>query len=1029
MRAALARRLGTGGVSARQPPAIPDHELLRPIGSGAYGQVWLARNALGTLRAVKVVYRDQFEDERPYQREFRGILKYEPISRKHEGLMAVLHVGRNNEADCFYYVMELADDAHAQSRVRNPESADRLRGDNYTPRTLRTELNACGRLPPTKAAEVGAGLASALVYLHGHGLVHRDVKPSNVIFIGGRPKLADIGLIAGAGRSHSFVGTEGFIPPEGPGTAQADVFALGKLLYEAVTGRDRTEFPQLPAELTHSAEAQALLELNEVIIRACAPQPRWRYATPGEMLADLNLFLSGHSLRQARALERHVFWLRHLTAAACVVVALAGVTVWFARTEQHRAEQREEQSRQTALVQTALRQRAQAAEQQARRQLYSALLEQGRATLRGGEMGQRVQALEAISHAAAISNRAELRSVAFAALALPDLQFERQVRFQPDDTAAQLDPGFERLALCRGTLDVDIRSLKDDRVLASLPASSPWPAFWAEWSRDGRFLAVRRDRTGFGERSDIEAWEVATRRRALLVQDVAGGALAFHPRLPQLLAGVRHGRLGIWNLETGTQQAQFQLEREPVAASFSPSGEDFALACPQAAGWDVTLHRTSDGQRLWARPIPERVSCVAWDPKGRYVAVSDYSGVVRLLDAETGENRVLGRHKAQAVLTTFSPDGGYLLSGGWERELICWDLRTMERAFTIGLNAFTAQFSADGRHCAILSPVGAQLHTFLEPAAHREFAEDLGGRIRRAVFSPDGRWLAVPGKDRLGLWDLTGTGAAALMPEGADTRVFFSGDSQELYASRDDDCFRWRITPNSDSASPPRVQRLPLVRPDGFTSLCTAPGGIVLTGAKGSEFVPSGRIGAGLEQWAKTSDGIATVSGDGHWLAVYRSFTPWLHVYSFPEIRPVAVLTNETNIGAVEFSPVGNEVAVVSPRRVQFWSTGTWKPTRTLPGFMGILFPLDGQSWWLTKDFQHGGLFDAQTLEPVLPLPRGTLPVALSPNGRQLAVSVDARRVLLGDLAEMRANFRDLGINWETPGPGSSSDRAEIARH
>src|SRR3954471_15941018 len=96
-------------------PEIPDHTLLRPIGRGAYGEVWLARNVMGALRAVKVIWGGQFESGRPYDREFAGIQRYEPVSRSSGGLVHVLHVGRNDPEGYFFYVMELADDAKERS--------------------------------------------------------------------------------------------------------------------------------------------------------------------------------------------------------------------------------------------------------------------------------------------------------------------------------------------------------------------------------------------------------------------------------------------------------------------------------------------------------------------------------------------------------------------------------------------------------------------------------------------------------------------------------------------------------------------------------------------------------------------------------------------------------------------------------------------------------------------------------------------------------------------------------------------------
>jgi hypothetical protein len=98
-------------------PSIPDHTLLQPIGRGSYGEVWLARNVMGSARAVKIVWRRQFESERPYEREFAGIQRFEPVSRSADGLVHVLHIGRNDADGYFYYVMELADSAVPLSKL------------------------------------------------------------------------------------------------------------------------------------------------------------------------------------------------------------------------------------------------------------------------------------------------------------------------------------------------------------------------------------------------------------------------------------------------------------------------------------------------------------------------------------------------------------------------------------------------------------------------------------------------------------------------------------------------------------------------------------------------------------------------------------------------------------------------------------------------------------------------------------------------------------------------------------------------
>ena len=337
----------------RVPARIPDHELVRRIGRGSYGEVWLARSVVGTWRAVKVVYRDHFKDVRPYEREFAGIQKYEPISRTNEGLVDVLQIGRNDAEGYFYYVMELADDAQparsdgvmasssaAQAAQHSAPPSAQDSGPPtvqssvaYVPKTLAREIESRGRLSVEECITLGMTLNLALGHLHRRGLIHRDVKPSNIIFVNGVPKLADIGLVTDLAAAQSFVGTEGFIPPEGPNSPQADLYALGKVLYEAAMGKDRQEFPEPFTALGADAESKSLMELNEVLLSACAEKPKQRYQTAEEMNADLALLHSGKSVQSKHALERRLKLMTRVGLAAAAVTVLGAFPYYLAIRE------------------------------------------------------------------------------------------------------------------------------------------------------------------------------------------------------------------------------------------------------------------------------------------------------------------------------------------------------------------------------------------------------------------------------------------------------------------------------------------------------------------------------------------------------------------------------------------------------------------------------------------------------------------------------------------------------------------------
>lgn len=268
-------------------PDAPEYEITTPeIGKGGFGKVWIVRNAIGQWQALKAVYESNFNGNRgPYEAEFKGLQRYKPVSEKHPGLLRIDLVSKMKDEGYFYYVMELGD-AQAPGWEQQPHL--------YKPRDLENMRKQAfeRRLPPQQCLRIVTVLADALNFLHQQGLTHRDIKPSNVIFVNDRPKLADVGLVADIrplDQVHTLVGTLGYMPPppEKPGTPQADIYALGMLLYVISTGRDPGAFPDISTALLERSGHVEFMKLNRIVLKACQPFVSERYQTTAEMLQDL----------------------------------------------------------------------------------------------------------------------------------------------------------------------------------------------------------------------------------------------------------------------------------------------------------------------------------------------------------------------------------------------------------------------------------------------------------------------------------------------------------------------------------------------------------------------------------------------------------------------------------------------------------------------------------------------------------------------------------------------------------------------
>ncbi len=292
-------------------PRVPDFNLVRPIGAGGFGQVWLAINrTTGQPRAVKIVARARFGNRDPAGREIAALARLESNLRlSHPNLLAIHHVGQTDEH--LFYVMDLADDLDGRS--------DPL-GCDYRPATLDNRLQA-GPLDAVGCWRCAEQLLSALACLHAAGMVHRDVKPANCLFLGKELKLGDFGLLTDAGPEVSQIGTLRYMPTDGRMDSQADVHAAGLVIYEMLTGLPAESFPSLGARVREVLDDPRLARLNRLALRACDPDRSRRYLDARQMLDELKSFEASPG-KQRRG------WRIFLAAGIAMAIALAVFLAW-----------------------------------------------------------------------------------------------------------------------------------------------------------------------------------------------------------------------------------------------------------------------------------------------------------------------------------------------------------------------------------------------------------------------------------------------------------------------------------------------------------------------------------------------------------------------------------------------------------------------------------------------------------------------------------------------------------------------------
>jgi WD40 repeat protein/serine/threonine protein kinase len=643
-------------------PIIPEYTVVRFIGEGSYGQVWLAQNVLGGYRAVKVIYEKRFSTKTPYNREFTGIEKFEPISRSHEGFLDVLQVGKNDADGFFYYVMELGDDK---------KNGQNILPNEYQPNILCSQEDQRQRFSFAECIRVGTAIASALDHLHKHGLVHRDVKPSNILFVNGAPKLADIGLVADQEKAQSNVGTDGFIPPEGHGRPQGDVYSLGKVLYEMAMGLDRHDYPRLPADWSESPELHQLIELNQVIIRACEASPLERYASAQKMLQDLRVLEAGESLTRLRVLEKRMTAAKRWGAivSALLMILLAASALIY-REYQNREQLRSAKVQALVSIGGRLTSEGNLLEALPR---YTGALKLDRKDPQA-EMEQRLRI-------GAVSRQCPKLSQCWAMPA-----FAIYAKFSPDgkNIAASDEAG-----------NIMVFEVGKTDPIVTMSRSSGGARYLA-FNPDGSVLLL----SGMGPLVRRFRWRTGEEILPPLGHPDLVNSAEYSPDGRRIVTACSDKKAYIWDCATADIIKNMEGHADQVfAASYSHDGQRIVTGSRDhhALVWDA-----NSGKILLQLPHNDIIYSAVFSPDDAKIATGSLDKTAQLWDAQTGNACFKPlEHIAAAATVEFSPDGRYLVTSGWDFVARVWDLKDGHLAnppLPHGGQVMSAAFSPDARY-------------------------------------------------------------------------------------------------------------------------------------------------------------------------------------------------------------------------------------------------------------------------------------------------------------------------------------------
>jgi serine/threonine protein kinase/WD40 repeat protein len=1028
-RAGIAETLPVGSRSAPADvpstyPEIHGYEVMDVLGRGGMGIVYRAWQAeLKRTVALKMLIAGSQASPEAAAR-FR--VEVEAMARlRHPNIVQIHGVGQHAGAP--YLVLELVEGRSlAQTLAGTPQPAE------WSARTMEA-------------------LARAIHSAHLLGVVHRDLSPANVLMAAdGTPKVTDFGLaklLIGGGSMRTntgdLLGTPSYMAPEQAGSLDGtigpatDVYALGAILYEMLTGR-----PPFKAERPLETLRQVIHEepvtpsrlrprlpqdLETICLKCLHKEPGRRYASALALAEELRRYLEGRPIeaRRSTRAERSWRWCRRnpglaaasITAASLLTIVAIGSTLaaWKFRRDSLRIQDAERATGANLL--------------DSRMNLFESLVAQAQARRFSHREGQRFASLDALDRASKIARELNLtpdhfdrlRHEAIACMALPDLRATGRVIHRPPGVHfVAFDRTMTRYALRFRDGTIRIHRVADGAEIdrfAALGDSAIWVLF--QFSPDGRYLATRHS-PGWA----LTVRDVDRRTVALDAPGPVGRFVArFSPDSRRLALCREDGGTLIYDLATGQPGGSWNGPASGQDLAFGADGTRIATLHNEPGTSTCRIVESDSGRLLMAIPLPSAGEHVWWSPDGRTLATSCVDFKIYLWDAVTGRRKaVLEGLTNHVFLVDFHPSGALLVSNGWENRLRLWDpiLGRPLLSLTADMSSARPEFSRDGR--IVVTHEDALTTYEVDPALEYRTLAHPSGEPRflgRASIRHDGRVLAVSTSGGVALWDLARGTELASLRIGFTGYALFESSGDLLTLSEDaGGIHRWPVHLDPDRGEfrigPPRRLPLPAGGRGGLAE--DGSGRIVARGESGVAHVltPAGTFDVGPLVDCR----YVALSPDGEWLAT-ASQARGAQLWRIRGAAADKVAELPVDHGTpVDFSPDGKWlITQTSPCRL--WEPATGRLVRQIGGY-GLCFSPDGRLLAVQDADKVFRLVEAETDRTVARLESPDLSsvesAVFTPDGSRLVVTTrEGPAVHVWDLRAIRRKLAGMRLDWEAP--------------